>query len=232
MSTELLLETATDICSVAVWCDGEVAGEAIATDVHQHASHLTILIQQAIRQAGRKLSELTAVILSDGPGSYTSLRVGAATAKGLCLAIPGVQLITVPTLAALAAAADAGTADRILATINSRRGEVFGQIFRAASLTPETEVMNVRLTEPRWRGGLLGGDGLGRIAVCGPGQERVREALDDDNAFHFAAPDRASARYLAARGVDPFRRTRDAGSYEPFYLNPPFVTKSKKKTLL
>ena len=232
MMTELLLETATDICSVAVRCDGELVGEATATDVHQHASHLTLLIQRAIREAGCSLREVSAVVLSDGPGSYTSLRVGAATAKGLCLALPQLQLVTVPTLAALAWASEAGTAGRIMATINSRRGEVFGQIFDAAELTPLTEVMNVRLTDPKWRGSLLAGAGLGRIAVCGPGQGRVHDALDGDNAFSFVGPDRAAARYLATSAAESFRRQREASSYEPFYLNAPFVTKSKKKSLL
>ena len=232
MMTELLLETATDLCSVAVRCDGKLISEATATDVHQHASHLTLLIRRATEEAGRKLRDVNRVVLSDGPGSYTSLRVGAATAKGLCLAIPSLQLITVSTLAALAAAADSGSADRILATINSRRGEVFGQVFTAGKLTPLTEVMNVRLTDPRWRGKLLDGEGLGKIAVCGPGQDRVREALDDDNAFSFLAPDRALARYLIAPGLEQFCRERDASAYEPFYLNAPFVTKSKKKSLL
>ncbi len=227
--TELLLETATDLCSVAVARDGVLLAEVSADAPHRHASHLTRYIQQAITESGVKLSALDTVVLSDGPGSYTSLRVGAATAKGLCAALPGLNLEVVPTLRALALAgvAPVGT-DYRFAVIDSRRGEVFGQVFAAGTGEAVTEVMNVRLTEPTWRGQLLGGAGLGHIYGCGPGQQRLREALDDDNAFTLGEPAVAAARYL----LTPARRRPNLATYEPFYLNPPFVTRSKKTPLL
>ena len=228
----LALETATDICSVAVARDGEVIGRATADSVHQHASRLTILISEALSEAQVNLSEVNRLILSDGPGSYTSLRVGAATAKGLCLAMPGLAFSVVPTLVSLAAACSGEGVDRILAVLDSRRDEVFGQVFAAADLAPASEVMNIRLTDPQWRGRLLGGAGLGRIAVCGPGQERLREALDPgDNAFSFASPGRALAEQLLAAGALTYAREPDIAVYEPFYRNAPFVTKSKKRGL-
>ena len=229
---ELLLETTTDVCSVAVAQGGIVLSEVTATEVHQHASHLTLFIQQALRGAGVIMRELTEVVLSDGPGSYTSLRVGAATVKGLCAALPHLEFSVVPTLAALAYAADLGEegrVDHIIATINSRRGEVYGQLFTAGTApVARTEVLNVRLTDPQWRGKLLDGESFGRVVVCGPGQARLREALDPaDNAFRFAGPLACSAALLLA----PARRRPPVASYEPFYLNPPFVTRSKKQVL-
>ncbi len=226
--TELLLETATDTCSVAVARDGQLLAEVQADAPHRHASHLTRYIRQAIGEAGVTLAALDTVVLSDGPGSYTSLRVGAATAKGLCAALPGLVLEVVPTLTALALACAAPGVDYRFATIDSRRGEVFGQVFSGTTGEAVTEVMNVRLTEATWRGHLLGGAGLGHICVCGPGQHRVREVLDGDNAFSFGGPTVAAARYLLA----PVRRHPAVAAYEPFYLNPPFVTQSKKKPLL
>ncbi len=230
--TQLLLETATDVCSVAIARGGVVIAQATAREIHQHASHLTLLIEEALGQAGLTLSKIDRLVLSDGPGSYTSLRVGAATAKGLGLALPEMEFGVVSTLASLAAATVAPQRDRILATINSRKGEVFGQVFRMKDLLPETEVLNVRLTDPQWRGKLLDGRGLGRIVVCGPGQERVRDALEGDNAFSFANPATAAARYLLLEGAQRFLTKPDLSSYEPFYLNAPFITRSKKKTLL
>ena len=224
----LLLETATDICSVAVARDGCLLAEVEAAEVHQHASHLTIFIRDALERAGLTLAEVDELVLSDGPGSYTSLRVGAATAKGLCMALPGLGFATVPTLQALAEATEAGDADRILATLNSRRGEVYGQLFSPDGCRPETEVLNIRLTDPRWRGNLFGGERPGRVVVCGPGQQRIRERIENDNAFSFAEPVSPAARFLLA----PAPRRPDLASYEPFYLNPPFVTRSKKKSLL
>ena len=227
---ELLLETATDICSVAVAHAGSILAEVTATEIHQHASHLTLFIQQAVREAGISMDRLTGLVLSDGPGSYTSLRVGAATAKGLCMALPELDFSVVPTLTALAYAAwDTAGKDHILATINSRRGEVYGQVFTATA-RPETrsEVMNVRLSDPTWRGQLLGGRGLGRMLVCGPGQQRLHEVLDPvDNAFSFSGPLVSTASLLLA----PARRRPPVAAYEPFYLNPPYVTQSKKRSL-
>ncbi|THH39850.1 tRNA (adenosine(37)-N6)-threonylcarbamoyltransferase complex dimerization subunit type 1 TsaB [Neolewinella litorea] len=225
---QLLLETATEVCSVAVARDQELLAEVTAAGPQQHASRLTLFIAEALEKAGLSLHELDEVTLSDGPGSYTSLRVGAATVKGLCLALPNLHFSAVSTLEALAYAVQAGGADRILATVNSRRNEVFGQVFNAETLAPETEVMNVRLSDSQWRGRLLDGAGLGKIVVCGPGQDRVREVLDGDNAFSFAEPTAPAARHLLA----PARRRPDVAAYEPFYLNPPFVTRSKKKSLL
>ncbi|MCP9237868.1 tRNA (adenosine(37)-N6)-threonylcarbamoyltransferase complex dimerization subunit type 1 TsaB [Lewinella sp. JB7] len=224
----LLLETTTEVCSVAVAREGTILAEVTAREVQQHASHLTGFIQQALEEAAVSLSDLEGILISDGPGSYTSLRVGAATAKGLCVATPGLRLYAVPTLEAIARAAVPDGADKILATINSRRGEVFGRVFSARDHSPLTEVMNVRLTDPQWRGKLLGGRALGRLLVVGPGQTRVREALDDDNAFSFGPPDTVAARNLLA----PAPRRQDVAAYEPLYLNQPFVTRPKKKSLL
>ena len=257
--TRLLLETATDICSVAVARGEDVLAEHTAEEKFQHSSHLTVFIQQVLRQAGVPFTELSEVVLSDGPGSYTSLRVGAATAKGLCVALPGLALRVVPTLTALAMAAKT---DLVLATINSRRGEVFGQLFDMGAGSPvQSEVVkehswwtgprNIRLTEDDWATPLLS---LGRsITVVGPGRERLLQATGLPNNLEAGFPQHCSASYLLAPATSPFPSYRvgpggpqpsteledfpvysrlvDLASYEPFYLNPPFVTKSRKKPL-
>lgn len=228
----LALETATDMCSVAVARDGEVVGRAAADAVHQHASRLTILISEALAKAAVPLTAVDELVLSDGPGSYTSLRVGAATAKGIGLALPRITFSVVPTLLSLAVSCAGEAVDHILAVLDSRRGEVYGQVFAADDLTPESEVLNLRLADPKWRGKLLNGAGLGRIAVCGPGQDRLRSELDTgDNAFMFRAPLRAEAEGLLMASARGLSRRPDMASYEPFYRNAPFVTRSKKPGL-
>lgn len=225
----LLLETATEVCSVALAEEGRMLAEVTAPEAHQHASRLTTFIQEVLRDAGATVQDLSELVLSDGPGSYTSLRVGAATAKGLCLALPKLRFFVVPTLTALAHAAPTASADHLLATLNSRRGEVYGQVFAAdGPRTPLTKVMNVRLADPQWRGKLLDGRGLGRMRVIGPGQDRIREKVPEDNALQYDLPQTCSARTLLL----PARLRPALASYEPFYLNPPFVTRSKKKALL
>lgn len=245
--TQLLLETATDVCSVAVARDGVIVAEHTAAEAHQHSSHLTLFIQRVLQEAGIKMIELNEVVLSDGPGSYTSLRVGAATAKGLCLALPGLQLRVVSTLQALAIATGVTKAP-VLATINSRKGEVFGQLFLAAptqvqnafekqGIPPGLNPMvvspdNIRLTEEDWHDKVIVAAGEREILICGSGQGRVMEFAPAGHQLLLASPAHCSASHLLAPASSPeYSRLEDVATYEPFYLNAPFVTKSKKKLL-
>jgi tRNA threonylcarbamoyladenosine biosynthesis protein TsaB len=245
--TQLLLETATDVCSVAIARDGVLLAEYTATESHQHSSHLTLFIEQVLQEAKMKVTELDEIVLSDGPGSYTSLRVGAATAKGLCLALPGLQLRVVPTLAALAMATGVTNAP-VLATINSRKGEVFGQLFLRARPQVQSELgkqgippslnplilgpTNIRLTEEDWHQKLIIAAGEREILVCGSGQDRVLAFAPTENKLIAASPAHCAATHLLAPAAAPdHSRLVDVASYEPFYLNAPFVTKSKKKLL-
>jgi tRNA threonylcarbamoyladenosine biosynthesis protein TsaB len=243
----LLLETATDVCSVAVSKGDVILAEHTAAEPHQHSSHLTLFIQQVMAEAQLKMTDLDEIVLSDGPGSYTSLRVGAATAKGLCLALPGLKLRVVPTLLALTNAADS-TEELVLATINSRKGEVYGQLFGARpqvqsedkgkvgipqSLHPLfLEPQNIRLKEEGWLDVITGAAGTAYITVVGPGAQRLWDAPEGNETLGFAAPEQCSANLLLAPACSPdYSRLVDVATYEPFYLNPPFVTKSKKKLL-
>jgi len=256
---QLLLETATDACSVAVARDGLILAEHTAGEVHQHASHLTIFIRDVMASAGVTMDELDEVVLSDGPGSFTSLRVGAATAKGLCMALPGLKLRVVPTLLSLAMAAPPHD-EMTLAVINSRRGEVYGQLFdfrgahaqvqgalekqgtrhlRPLLLAPQ----NIRLTDVNWLQDIEVAAKSAYFQVCGPGRQRIWDALGDANAGQnvgFAKPEHCSAVHLLApahlagsvtTSSPETSRLADVATYEPFYLNPPFVTVSKKKPL-
>jgi tRNA threonylcarbamoyladenosine biosynthesis protein TsaB len=257
----LLLETATDVCSVAVAQDGNIIAQRAAKEVHQHASHLTVFIGEALAEAGVAAQDLSEIVLSDGPGSYTSLRVGAATAKGLCLALPHLRLVTVPTLLSLAVAAE--NSATVLAVINSRRGEVFGQVFppvitggqegvripsRHESIALLRGPQNIRLTQEGWWDDLLRATETREFVICGPGQDRLRDYLPEDAAgVRFGSPSHCAAPLLLApalrRPIDHDAAEReswstsvpkvvDVAAYEPFYLNPPFVTKSTKKPLL
>ncbi len=237
----LLLETATDVCSVAVAKGNVVLAEHTAAEAHQHASHLTVFIRKVMDEAQVQMTDLDEIVLSDGPGSYTSLRVGTSTAKGLCLALPGLKLRVVPTLSALAGAAEK-TEQIVLATIKSRKNQVFGQLFEArpqvqgevegkvgipASLHPLfLEPQNIRMLEEGWWAKLVGAAGTEHFRVVGPGQQWM---LGPDTANF---PEQCSASLLLAPACSPDNsRLVDVATYEPFYLNPPFITKSKKKPL-
>ncbi len=237
----LLLETATDVCSVAVAKGDIILAEHTATEAHQHSSHLTLFIQQVMEEAQVKMTDLDEVVLSDGPGSYTSLRVGAATAKGLCLALPGLKLRVVPTLIAIAVASGAGGLS--LATIKSRKGEVFGQL--VSEFESVTEIFNVKIKGPDPFFEPLCREGQCSVVICGPGQDRLSEAewlkdplwvdaMKNGNNGGYSGPKSCSAAHLLAPALSAgyySSRLVDVAIYEPFYLNPPFVTKSKKKLL-
>ena len=100
----LLIDTTTEICSVALSNYNQIIAEKTATALNAHAAELTLLIQRIFAETNTTATDLAAVAISSGPGSYTGLRIGAATAKGLCFAAD-LPLISVSTLQALAAAA-------------------------------------------------------------------------------------------------------------------------------
>ncbi|HND87790.1 MAG TPA: tRNA (adenosine(37)-N6)-threonylcarbamoyltransferase complex dimerization subunit type 1 TsaB, partial [Saprospiraceae bacterium] len=101
MARILLIETATEVCSAALAIDGVVVALQEEPQSTQHAALLTLQIEACMQQAGIEYADLDAVAVSSGPGSYTSLRVGASVAKGLCYALRK-PLIAVDTLLALA----------------------------------------------------------------------------------------------------------------------------------
>ena len=92
----LLIETATPVCSVALAVDGAITGIRQSTDPNAHSTRLPLFVKELLPP------DLDAVCVSAGPGSYTGLRIGVSTAKGLCYAL-GRPLLSVPTLLSMAA---------------------------------------------------------------------------------------------------------------------------------
>lgn len=129
MTTILHIETATKVCSVALSVDGELSHiEEFKDEGYSHGEQLTLLIQKVLDQQGIKAENLSAVSVSAGPGSYTGLRIGVSTAKGLCYAL-NIPLISVDTLQAMAEVARIVYPESNLCPmIDARRMEVFSLI--------------------------------------------------------------------------------------------------------
>lgn len=134
MTKILHIETATKVCSVALSENGKLVGLAeINEDSFTHGEQLTILIAKLCSENNLELSDLNAVSVSAGPGSYTGLRIGVSTVKGLCYAL-NIPLIAVDTLHSMTEVAKLKYPnERLCAMIDARRMEVFSVVYNAQS---------------------------------------------------------------------------------------------------
>lgn len=130
MSLILHIETSTKVCSVALSENGKViAVEESNDENYSHGEKLTSFISQVVQSAAVLLSDLAAISVTSGPGSYTGLRIGVSTAKGLCYAL-NIPLISINSLLNLAYVAKVNhSTTNICAMIDARRMEVYSAIF-------------------------------------------------------------------------------------------------------
>ncbi len=134
MALLICIETATEVCSVAISEDAKLLALQEVEDAFAHSAKLTLFIKDCAALANIALTDLAAIAISSGPGSYTALRVGISTAKGLCYAL-GIPLIEVNTLQALAMATakQVQTPDAVYCPmIDARRMEVYTALFDAS----------------------------------------------------------------------------------------------------
>ena len=130
MSHILCIETATTNCSVSVCTNGKLL--ALVEDNgknYSHAERLHTSVQEVLQKANLNKSQLNAIAVSKGPGSYTGLRIGVSAAKGLCYALD-LPLIALPTLHVLAQQVQQVT-DFIIPMLDARRMEVYAAVFDA-----------------------------------------------------------------------------------------------------
>ena len=226
MALILNIETATDVCSVALSESGKVISEAEHTEGYQHASKITLLIEQCMREANKKLPEVNAIAVSAGPGSYTGLRIGLSTAKGLCYGL-GIPLISVSTLEALAARSHQvyPNADYYIPMIDARRMEVYTSFFDS-KMTKVKEDHALIIHKDSFDD--LLGDGL-RIIFSGNGMDKFRVILNARKSFIFSE-NKCAASNLAAIADRKHQQGiyEDPAYYVPFYLKSPNITKPKK----
>jgi len=130
MTYILHLETATKVCSVALSKDGKlVALKEISEENYSHAENITLFIEDVLKQAELSIKDIHAVSVSSGPGSYTGLRIGVSTAKGLCYPL-NIPLIAIDSLTALAELArEKYPNSNLCPLIDARRMEVFNAIY-------------------------------------------------------------------------------------------------------
>lgn len=227
MPTILQLETATSVCAVALSIDGKTIAVKEETAQNIHASKLTLFINEVMEQAGVKFSELDAIAVSKGPGSYTGLRIGVSTAKGLCFALDK-PLIGINTLTMMAAGFLVEFPDYkglICPMIDARRMEVFTAIFDS-SLT-EVEPTNAKIVDESSFLSLLD---QYEITFIGNGAEKCSGMIDHQNA-RFLSTNFNSAVNMNSLADTAFKNKsfEDVAYFEPFYLKDFVFTVPKKR---
>lgn len=219
----LSIESSTSVCSAAVHRDGALLQSQLIETPNSAAGQLAVLIDQVIKQSGATISELDAVAVSAGPGSYTGLRIGVATAKGLCYTL-NKPLIAINSLEVMAHAVKALVGDGLLCPmIDARRMEVYTMLFdRELKVLEET---SAKVIEDGAFGSWLQSN---PIAFFGNGSSKCREVIHHPNAVFIdgiipRAEDMGTL--AAARFVKG--QFEDVSSYEPFYLKD-FVAKQPR----
>ncbi|UCG88786.1 MAG: tRNA (adenosine(37)-N6)-threonylcarbamoyltransferase complex dimerization subunit type 1 TsaB [Gemmatimonadota bacterium] len=139
MSCYLAVDSATEVGSVAVGEPGHVVAEILVSD-RRHATALAPAVQQVMKLAGVAHADLTGIVIGDGPGSFTGLRIGFATVKGILFQRPELTLHTIPSLLACAWPFKQLAGGPIAALYDALRGEVFAAIYRFSNQTVATEL--------------------------------------------------------------------------------------------
>lgn len=237
----LAIETATDRCGVALVEDGQLVSELLLTRPRSHAEFLVPMTEQALALGRVEARDLQAVAVSMGPGSYTGLRIGVSTAKGLAFGA-GAALIGVPSLLALArsVAAHARVGDIVLCAFSARRQEVYAALYQVmvplegsgpsqvvsildAAAVPVAELPGwlPRIEAPLW--------------IAGDGADSIVSALKEDDRQDLSVRrsellPSAAAVAMVGQELMETQGPADLAAFEPFYLKE-FVARKPKRTI-
>ncbi|MFY0653637.1 MAG: tRNA (adenosine(37)-N6)-threonylcarbamoyltransferase complex dimerization subunit type 1 TsaB [Cyclobacteriaceae bacterium] len=228
MSTILSIDTATSAGSVAIHKSGELVGLQQYNLEKSHSSLTHVLIEQLLENTGVSNGDLGAIAISAGPGSYTGLRIGVSTAKGLCYALD-IPLIAVNTLEAMAQQiANTNTSKAVFCPmIDARRLEVYCSIF-GSNMKPIEETEAVIVDESSFSTHLEKGE----VIFFGDGSDKCEPILKHSNA-RFVKGVIPSANEVGQLAYKKYQNKEfeNLAYYEPFYLKEFRIIKSKKKLL-
>jgi tRNA threonylcarbamoyladenosine biosynthesis protein TsaB len=214
----LAIETATSICSVALAKNGKVIALRESIDAYAHSKVLTVFIEELVEEAGIEKKELSGIIVSDGPGSYTGLRIGISVAKGLAYALD-IPIVTVPTLVGIATGMHQMLEEQDIQNyifrpmIDARRMEVYSmELDPKLQITEKTKAI---VLDPNFFSKYIS-----KVVVASDKIEKIQElTLGMENViildkFQISAID------LLAEGTRKFKNKEfeDIAYFTPFYL--------------
>ena len=214
--TILCIETSTNCCSAAITIDGQAVASKENLEGANHASELPVFIEQLLDTAREQGWTLDAVAFSQGPGSYTGLRIGAATAKGICYGL-NIPLIPVDTLQILCAAVkdQQSNIDGILCPmLDARRMEVYTALYNPSTLQPLTDITAQVIDEHSFADQLK----ENKIYFFGNGAAKCQSVITSPNAVFIPdiVPQACYMGLLAERSTP--LDVKQMAYYEPFYL--------------
>jgi tRNA threonylcarbamoyladenosine biosynthesis protein TsaB len=215
----LNIETATKNCSVSLAKDGQtILCKEIAEIGYSHAEKLHVFIEEILKETKVNIQELNAIAVSKGPGSYTGLRIGVSTAKGLCYALE-IPLISLDTLQVLAKQVSVENG-KIVSMIDARRMEVYSAIFDKNHQKIK-EVQAEILTEESYA------DSNETLYFIGDCQEKCQTVLTKNNFKFLPKIVFPSANEMSQLSFEKFNKNdfEDVAYFEPFYLKDFLINK-------
>lgn len=234
MALILNIETATNVCSVSVSKNGIVEGSRESSDEKSHAKLLTIFIDEVIKELNYTFDDFDAVAVSKGPGSYTGLRIGVSTAKGICYA-KDLPLIAINTLHSMANGIISKINSNeieiedlenciIVPMIDARRMEVYSAFFNSEG-DFERDVKAEIIDENSYQEILI----KQKMIFFGDGSEKIKDVIKHENAM-FIDDIYPSSKDMVKLAETKFQKSEfeDVAYFEPFYLKDFVATVPKK----
>ncbi|MDJ0646674.1 MAG: tRNA (adenosine(37)-N6)-threonylcarbamoyltransferase complex dimerization subunit type 1 TsaB [Flavobacteriaceae bacterium] len=221
MPLVLNIETATKNCSVSLAKAGKVIALKEQNDgSYSHSENLHVFIEEVIKEAHINFSDLSAIAVSKGPGSYTGLRIGVSAAKGLCFSLD-IPLISVLTLEVLAHSTAAEKDAFIIPLLDARRMEVYATVFD--SVYNQVRETKAEIIEETSFSTYLN---KGKVYFLGDGAEKCRKVIRHKNAV-FLEGHFPSSREMAELTYEKYSKNdlEDVAYFEPFYLKDFIVSK-------
>ena len=213
MTYILNIETATKNCSVSISKEGKtIALKELNDGNYSHAEKLHELIEQVVLEAEISLSDLKAIAVSKGPGSYTGLRIGVSAAKGLCFALD-LPMISTNTLQSLALSVSMETGYKI-PLLDARRMEVYSQVFNEK--TEKIRDVYAEIITSESFSEYLNGQ---KVYFFGDGAQKCKGFITHKNAV-FIDEKFPSAKEMSIISYEKYLKNEfeDVAYFEPFYL--------------
>lgn len=219
----LLIETATQVCSVVLASEGRILARRDSDVPNAHSTRLSVFIQEVLDENRLTPSDLGAVCVSAGPGSYTGLRIGVSSAKGICYAL-GIPLVSVPTLLSMAALYYRQHPEYkglVCPMIDARRMECYTMV-----VAPGLDVLRPTAADVITEGIFDEYLNRGEVTFIGDGAAKTRPLLGNHPNARFDDSFRLSAEGMIDLAAQRLAegKTEDVAYFEPFYLKD-FVAK-------